>query len=211
VSSDFRLEIDKYKMRIYELLESAIDNDDPLSGKRRGRLSQSPIRNEGVIGELEDALCLWGMGETEKATPILMALKKEASRFPCYQKVLFRGITISPEKVDAEDLTIHTDPSFPLVSWSTSIEEVIEFMHGWNRPYVILSAPTKDLNVYIDLVEFDRDAKPVTEMTSQKEVIVYMPQTMVFPRQNCVFFTDIGRPASKDDVELLDHFISINY
>ena len=163
------------------------------------------------MGQLEDALCLLGMGDTKKATPALLDLKKEASKFPCYQRVLFRGMTISPEKIDSENLTVTTDPTFPLSSWSTSIEEVTEFMHGWNKPYVILYALTKDLNVYVDLVEFDHKAKPATDMSIQKEVIVYMPQTMVFPRQKCVFFMNTGIPASQEDEELLDHFISINY
>ena len=165
-----------------------------------GPLSKCPIRNTGVLGRLEDALCVWVCGSMSLAQEHLLALKDEAAKFrDCDARMLFRGMVMAHPQ---GDVIITTNPATPLASWSVSPDEVEKFMEGWERPWVMMAVPKSEINIYIDLVDFCHTARPATQMRSQGEVIAIMPPQMMIPRSNCVFFDARGVPLPQDQAKL---------
>jgi hypothetical protein len=91
-------------------------------------------------------------------------------------------------------LTITSSPAEPLSSWATSPKHVIDFMFGWDRPWVLIKKPAEELDIFLDLNVFNQEAHPFTRMTGQGEVIVKMPPTL-FVKPDELQIMDWKRPS----------------
>lgn len=133
----------------------------------------------GDLGDLETALNAWVSGSMRQAQSQLLALSTVADRFSTVNKsFLFRGFIPTAKQwsdYQTGQFVIETPQTEPLASWSFSRKSVVDFMYGWDRPWVVIHKPSSELDIFINLTEFDRVAKPFTAMSVQKEIIVRMP------------------------------------
>ncbi len=162
------------------------------TGLPRGSISHHPIANTGDLGRLEDALCLWVQGDTIEAEPHLLQMLDLMKPYNKAHTRLYRGIVMDHqedcEKAIREGLTIHHQHK-SLESWSTDPYAVRDFMHGWERPCIMLAVDGSILEPIIDLELFNSVAKPFTVMTGQAEVIVLAKPEMFYSPENISLIT----------------------
>lgn len=80
--------------------------------------------------------------------------------------------------------TIETDQSRPLASWSRTEEGALDWITGFDRPWVVFEKPVGSLSIYIDFIEASYDLNG--HRPRYDEVIVRMPPTMVVTAREIV-------------------------
>ena len=143
------------------------------------------LNNSGDIGKLEHALNLWVEGKMKVAQALLLQLESMTEQFRNnIPAILYRGFLVSEDQYieikHTKHFVIKSNPAAPLASWSTSKEEVHNFMFGWERPWIMLAKKSTDLDVFINLSLFTSETKPFTKMGLNEEIIVKMPTMMNF-------------------------------
>jgi hypothetical protein len=180
-----------------------IDLFEAAHGLPIGPISHCPIRNTGELAHVEDVLSAWVCGEMDRADPYLKEIKAalEPYRRNLVGATLYRGITVPQQQIKTalkKGITIEHRGKVH-ESWSLSPSEVARFMVGWSDPWIMLTANSDDLDVVVDMMEFDREAQPFTQMREQHEIIVCARPQQHFTAKQVSLPRDIHDEYDEDD------------
>jgi len=133
---------------------------------------------------------MWQEGNIKDATPLLLALEDDAKLYSKINGIshLYRGFLIKKNHQDELNsdgyFTIITAPERQLASWSYDKKFVISFMHGWERPWVLIKKPIDNLSIFINVEDAFSDICDVEQR--YPEIIVKMPPKMIIHQSDLV-------------------------
>ena len=141
-------------------------------------------------GEFDLLLAVWAQGHkspfwnTEKLHRDLLSCKVSNTRGNVESEFLYRAYIPNSQQIRSLNyrgfFVIETPSQMPLASWSSSLEEAIDFISAKEK-WLIVKKPTHELNIFFALADSWKETKELDRhhnISWFNEVIVSMPDRL---------------------------------